>query len=106
MVILIIGDLIAFPGKKFESRIVIDVARHRILFEDICVELHLSAYERALYVFLLYVNIMGKVVRRNEESITRVARLNMVFNKIYNMVGKWDNEDEKSYCRIKWKFRI
>lgn len=90
-------DLIAFPGKKFESRIVIDVARHRILFEDICVELHLSAYERALYVFLLYVNVMGKVVRRNEESTTRVARLNKVFNKIYNMVGKWDNEVEKSY---------
>lgn len=92
-----IFDLIAFPGKMFESRILIDVAHHRILFEDINVELNLSAYERALYVFLLYANVMGKVVRRNGESTSRVERLNMAFNKIYNMVGKWENDEEKCY---------
>ena len=92
-----IFDLIAFPGKMHESRILIDVARHRILFEDINAELELSAYERALYVFLLYANVMGKVVRRNEESTSRHARLNVAFNKIYKMVGKWENDEEKDY---------
>lgn len=92
-----IFDLLAFPGKAFESRILVDTAKHRILFEDINAELDLSAYERALYVFLLYANVMGKVVRRNDGSQSRVARLNAVFNKIYNMVGKWENETEKSY---------
>ena len=92
-----IFDLLAFPGKKFDSRILIDVSRHRILFEDINAELDLSAYERALYVFLLYADVMGKVVRRNDTSMTRVKRLNIVFNKIYNMVGKWENDEEKTY---------
>ena len=34
-----IFDLLAFPGKAFESRILIDTARHRIFFEDINAEL-------------------------------------------------------------------
>lgn len=90
-------DLLAFPGKAFESRILIDVPRHKIVFEDINAELELSAYERALYVFLLYADVMEKVVRRNEPSESRRGRLNQVFNKIYNMIGKWDNDEEKSY---------
>lgn len=92
-----IFDLLAFPGKTFESRILIDPARHRIFFEDINAELELSAYERALYVFLLYADVKGKVVRRNESSQARMKALNVVFNKIYNMVGKWENDAEKSY---------
>lgn len=90
-------DLLAFPGKAFESRILIDLSRHRILFEDINAELELSAYERSLYVFLLYANVFGKVIRRNEMSDVKRTRLNAVFNKIYNMVGKWENDEEKSY---------
>lgn len=92
-----IFDLIAFPGKMFESRILVDVSRHRILFEDINAELNLSAYERAIYVFLLYANVHDKVVRRNETSKVRLTKLNKAFNKIYNMVGKWENEEEKTY---------
>ena len=90
-------DLMAFPGNKFESRILIDVNKHRISFEDINAELELSAYERALYVFLLYTDVMQVVVRRNESSQVRLGKLNDVFNKIYNMIGKWENETLKSY---------
>lgn len=90
-------DLLAFPGKSFESRVLVDVARHRIFFEDINAELELSAYERALYVFMLYANVFEKVVRRNETSQARKTRLDATFNKIYNMIGKWDNNEVKSY---------
>lgn len=92
-----IFDLLAFPGKSYESRILVDTARHRIFFEDINAELDLSAYERALYVFLLYANATGKVVRRNESSAARRARLDEVFDKIYRMMGKWDGDEPKSY---------
>ena len=89
-------DLLAFPGKSFESRITIDVTRHKIIFEDINAELGLSAYERALYVFLLYADVFEKVVRRKETSQQRKAKFNAVFNKIYNKVGA-ENDEEKSY---------
>ena len=92
-----IFDLLAFPGKAFESRILIDTARHRIFFEDINAELELTAYERSLYTFLLYASVMGKVVRRNETSEVRKSRLDAAFNKIYNMVGKWENDEVKTY---------
>lgn len=92
-----IFDLLAFPGKAFESRILIDTARHRIFFEDINAELELTAYERSLYTFLLYASVMGKVVRRNETSEARKSRLDAAFNKIYNMVGKWENDEVKTY---------
>lgn len=90
-------DLLAFPGKSFESRITIDVTRHKIIFEDINAELELTAYERSLYTFLLYASVMGKVVRRNETSEARKSRLDAAFNKIYNMVGKWENDEVKTY---------
>lgn len=92
-----IFDLLAFPGKAFESRILIDTARHRIFLEDINAELELTAYERSLYTFLLYASVMGKVVRRNETSEARKSRLDAAFNKIYNMVGKWENDEVKTY---------
>lgn len=95
-----IFDLLAFPGKAFESRVLVDVNRHRIFFEDINEELELSAFERTLYVFLLYADVMGKVIRRNDDSAARVARLNRVFNKIYNMIGKWDNEADKPFFGV------
>lgn len=93
-------DLLAFPGKSFESRILVDIPRHRIYFEDINVELELSAYERALYAFLLYADVMGKVIRRNETSAVKRDRFNVVFNKIYNMIGKWENDEKKSYLSL------
>lgn len=57
----------------------------------------MTAYERSLYTFLLYASVMGKVVRRNETSEARKSRLDAAFNKIYNMVGKWENDEVKTY---------
>ena len=57
----------------------------------------MTAYERWLYTFMLYASVMGKVVRRNETSEARKSRLDAAFNKIYNMVGKWENDEVKTY---------
>ena len=78
-----IFDLLAFPGKSCESNIFVDIISRKVKFDNIGGVLDVYAYERALYVFLLYANVMGITIRVNEQSIEKIKRNNALFGHIY-----------------------
>ncbi len=89
-----IFDLLAFPGKTCESDVLVNTIARKIKFENIGCELDVYAYERALYVFLLYANVMGITVRVNETSERKRERNNRIFSKIYKLVGGYSSVEE------------
>ena len=82
-----IFDLLAFPGKSCESNIFVDVISCNVKFDNIGGVLDVYAYERALYVFLLYANVMGITIRINEQSPDKIKRNNALFGLIYAKMG-------------------
>ncbi len=85
-------DLLAFPGKLIESRIIINPLHRKIDFKDLGEKLNATAFLRAFFVFLVYAQVSGKVIDRNEKSADKRNRYQKLFNKIYQRVGKPDSE--------------
>lgn len=81
-------DLIAFPGQKVESRIVIDLMKRRIQFIDLGEELSIPPMQLAQYVFIIHQTICGKTheLPAKPASEARMKALNKVFNRIYSLM--------------------
>lgn len=89
-------DLLAFPGKKVESRIVIDFLKHRILFTDLGEELCLPPMQLAQYVFIIHQTICGRTheLPAKPASEARMKALNKTFGLIY---GLMDGDKDTPY---------
>lgn len=86
-----IFDLLAFPSKSCASRVFVDEYNLKIVFEDVKETLDVYAYERALYVFLLYAMVEGITIKITERDKAKKERNNRIFNKVYQKMNDRNN---------------
>jgi len=89
-------DIIAFPGQKIESRILIDLLKRCIVFIDLDESLYLPPMQLAQYAFILQQTICSKTheLPAKPASDVRKKALNKTFNHIY---GLMDGDKDTDY---------
>lgn len=90
-------DILAFPGKNIESRILIDVYKKKIFFLDLSEVLILSTKQLALYILIIHQSLCARCheLQINSVSEKRNAEINSVFQKIYGMLSFSSASDYK-----------
>lgn len=77
-------DMLAYPGRKIESRIVIDLRKRKLKMPDIDEEINLPAQRRTIYTLMLLSASLKKVV-----DITDIRVVNAI-QRLYEKIGKHD----------------
>ncbi|MCF0199325.1 MAG: hypothetical protein HUK02_08390 [Bacteroidaceae bacterium] len=82
-------DLLAFPGHKVESRLILDMPKHRLYFPDLGTEVSLPSKQLALYAFILQQSLFSAAHELPVEpsSDKRRQSLEHTFRRIYGMVS-------------------
>lgn len=91
-------DILAFPGQKVESRILIDLLKRRIVFLDLGEEISLPPMQLAQYVFIIHQTLCSRTheLPARPASEKRMEILNKMFNRIY---GLMDGNADTDYNR-------
>ena len=82
-------DLLAFPGQKVESRILVDVYRRRLMFLDLGAELTVPTGQLALYFFIIQQSIFSSSHELPIEPTSPVRKktLQKTFAHIYGLMS-------------------
>lgn len=91
-------DILAFPGKDIESRILIDVYKKKISFMDIGESLNLHTKQMALYTLIIQQSICTRCheLQVKTTSEKRQQDIKTSFSKIYGMLSCSADSDYKA----------
>ena len=77
-------DMLAYPGRRVESRIVIDLIKRKLLMPDIDEDIKLPAQRRTIYTLMLLAAALKKEVDITDSRVAKAMQI------LYEKIGKDD----------------